>query len=135
MGTGTLTFQGTLVIEECCSCGVAFAWPKDLEKYKLDHRLDNNRKWFYCPNGHPQYFTGRPEADRLREQLQVERDNAEFWRGRTKATERQLSATKGVVTRTKRRISNGVCPCCKRTFANVRRHMESEHPDYTKQEV
>lgn len=25
----------------------------------------------------------------------------------------------------------GVCPCCNRSFTNVRRHMTSQHPDYT----
>lgn len=38
--------------------------------------------------------------------------------------------TKGVVTRTRNRIANGVCPCCDRSFTNLQRHMASKHPDY-----
>ena len=46
------------------------------------------------------------------------------------ATERQLSATRGVVTRIKNRVGHGVCPCCNRSFGNVARHMADQHPNW-----
>ncbi len=32
--------------------------------------------------------------------------------------------------RIKRQISNGACPCCKRSFQNLVQHMKIKHPDY-----
>jgi hypothetical protein len=29
-----------------------------------------------------------------------------------------------------RRVGNGVCPCCSRSFTNLKRHIRSKHPDY-----
>jgi len=51
-------------------------------------------------------------------------------RERAERTERRLSAQKGVTTRIKNRVANGVCPCCKRSFTDLRRHMETKHPKY-----
>lgn len=31
---------------------------------------------------------------------------------------------------TLRRIAAGVCPCCRRSFTDLARHMSSQHPDY-----
>lgn len=41
------------------------------------------------------------------------------------------AAARGQVTRLKRRAANGVCPCCTRTFADLKRHMANQHPDFT----
>lgn len=41
---------------------------------------------------------------------------------------------KGEVTKLKKRIANGVCPCCKRSFCNLAAHMKTQHPEYTKEE-
>ena len=32
--------------------------------------------------------------------------------------------------RMRERVMNGVCPCCNRTFQNLREHMKSEHADF-----
>jgi hypothetical protein len=48
--------------------------------------------------------------------------------------ERRLSATRGVVTRIRNRVANGVCPCCNRTFADLHRHMASQHPEFVEME-
>lgn len=46
-------------------------------------------------------------------------------------TEYQRRAQKGQNTRLKKRIAAGVCPCCNRSFANLREHMAGQHPDFT----
>ena len=46
------------------------------------------------------------------------------------AAERSAAAYKGHLTRVKRRVGNGVCPCCNRTFKNLADHMTTKHPDY-----
>ena len=49
--------------------------------------------------------------------------------------ERSRSAIKGQLTRAKRRISKGVCPCCNRTFQNLANHISEKHPDYSEQSM
>ena len=41
-----------------------------------------------------------------------------------------LSAQKGVTTRLKNRVQKGVCPCCNRYFAQLQRHMTTQHPNF-----
>lgn len=98
---------------------------------------------FYCPYGHSQhYLTGPSEAEKLRKQLETQkqqnamwRDDAEAQRQRAEAAERSASAQRGVVTRLKNRAAAGVCPCCNRTFANLQRHMAGQHPTFRTEEV
>ena len=120
--------------QTCChpGCNVAFALP-----VALDDELRRTHDWFYCPRGHRQHYSGKSEAEKLRDELaaaQRETERARASRDEEarirRGVERQLSATRGVVTRTKRRVGHGVCPCCKRTFSALARHMESKHPGY-----
>ncbi len=100
---------------------------------------------FYCPNGHGQVFKAgeseedilRRERDRLRQKLSEKddeirerREEAERQRLRAEAGERRVSAARGQITKLKRRASNGVCPCCNRTFSDLQRHMHSKHPGF-----
>lgn len=93
---------------------------------------------FYCPFGHEQHFPQseteetklRRERDRLTQRLAEKDDEIARQRGLREGTERQLFATRGVVTRIKNRVGHGVCPCCNRTFGDLSRHMETKHPAY-----
>ena len=42
----------------------------------------------------------------------------------------QLAAADKEAKRLARRARNGVCPCCHRSFANVKKHMDNRHPTY-----
>ena len=98
---------------------------------------------FYCSYGHKQHFPEgetdaqklRRERDRLTQRLAEKDDEIRHQREQREATERQLSATKGVVTRIRNRVGRGVCPCCNRSFENLHRHMATKHPDYASGEV
>lgn len=46
------------------------------------------------------------------------------------AAERRASARAGVATRLKNRVRRGLCPCCSKSFADIKAHMESSHPGY-----
>ena len=107
----------TFYILDCWNCGVPFGLTNDYD----DRRRDDCRT-FYCPNGHPQSYS-ESEADRLRRELDAAREA-------TAEARRQLAATKGQVTKLKRRAQNGVCPCCHRHFVALERHMSTKHPDY-----
>jgi hypothetical protein len=49
-----------IVIEECVECGVKFGMTEILHQWKKE-----NKKTFYCPNGHGMSYT-KSELDRLR---------------------------------------------------------------------
>lgn len=127
-GTSHTTQQvtDTLYLETCPTCHVLHGIPLSLRQ----RALDNPGKSVYCPNGHSWYFTGKSEADRLREQLNAVRSDANHQRERRQRLERRLIAAKGQQTRLRRRIAAGVCPCCKRTFQDLARHMAGQHPTY-----
>jgi hypothetical protein len=114
---------------KCYACGVWFA------SSVISLRRQDGKS-FYCPNGHSQHYTETAEA-RLRAELEgVKRDRDYYQKQyRTKSEEakwaRADAKRKGTVLRkTKERIKNGVCPCCNRSFENLRRHMETKHPQF-----
>lgn len=127
----TVTVQVVLVPIACYRCAVYFGVPEAmLSSLK---RTGNN---FWCPSGHQQHFT-ETDADRLRKQLartEQERDyaraNATHYRDQREAEERAHRATRGHVTRLRKRVAAGVCPCCRRSFADLARHMAGQHPDF-----
>lgn len=116
----------TLVPLTCYKCGVAFGVPAYFKEQRI-----KDRHSFYCPNGHGQHFIGKTEEQRLREQLETERQRSEWNRRKAERIERQRRALKGQVTKIKKRVGHGVCPCCSRSFENLRRHMETKHPTYS----
>jgi len=126
MRGSTINVGVTLVTEECFSCGVMFAFPDHLrEKLMANHSLS-----FYCPNGHQQHYTGKTEADKQRERAErVERRLANRDEDLRSAIASNR-AMRGQVTKLKKRVANGVCPCCNRSFANLERHMSGQHPEF-----
>jgi hypothetical protein len=134
----TMRYTGTLVIEECCRCHIAFAMPADFQRQCTDA---GPKMTFCCPVGHAQHYTVS-EVNRLKDELaQAQRraDRAQTAaraaRDQADAAERTTRAYKGHLTRTRKRIGNGTCPCCNRHFANVERHMHSQHPGYADAEA
>lgn len=123
-----LNYTEQLVVEHCCDCGMAFAMAADFRIRRL-----NDHGWFYCPAGHRQHYTGKTEEQRQRERAErLERQLANRDED-LRATRASLIATKGVLTKTRKRVGNGVCPCCSRTFVDLQRHMDGQHPDYAEQ--
>lgn len=100
---------------ECSTCFMSFGVPADFIKARRsDHAT------FYCPNGHKMHFPDTSEAERLRSQL------AESERLKQIAESDKAK----LITEMKRigeRITNGVCPCCNRSFKDLRAHMKSKH--------
>lgn len=114
-----------LSTEICCNCGMVFAMPSDFQRRRRD-----DHKLLYCPSGHKQHYTGATEAQKLQrklEQREAELSNAQA-RANHAAAQRDSIAKAHKKMRV--RISNGVCPCCNRSFDNLRQHMKTQHADY-----
>lgn len=99
---------------------------------QMQKDFSENRKSFYCPNGHSQHYT-EDEIKKLKDTIASKDRDLEWMRAQKTRAERELSAQKGQVTKIKNRISHGVCPCCKRTFSQLARHMKMKHPDFKKE--
>jgi hypothetical protein len=125
---------------QCYQCGVVFGLEQGFQKQRVgDH------KPFYCPNGHSQWYTGKTdkerEIDRLKDELRRTENARSFQAARAQqhaeaaeTARRQAAAARGVVTKVKRRIGRGVCPCCNRYFRELHQHMTTQHPDWTNEE-
>ena len=123
----------------CWNCGVVYGITKE-----LDQRRRKDGKSVYCPNGHVGVYTSEEEdyKKKLEEEkrarieaqgeLEVEKGYTKKLKDRNTTLKREKAAVRGVVTKIKKRIGNGVCPCCNRTFVNLSRHMKGQHPHFNK---
>lgn len=135
MSRNTITLDVQLVLEECCQCGMVFAVSSSFQRQR-----QRQHDTFYCPAGHGQAYTGKSDLEQAQADIEKYR---RLWKeeanyaasvvSERNAAQRSLRATKGQLTKTKKRIANGVCPCCRRHFVNLERHMTGQHPDYTKE--
>jgi hypothetical protein len=130
----TLDVIQTFTIIDCCTCGISFGFTRQFER---ERRRDH--KWFYCPNGHQQHWSQKSDVEKAREDAERQRQRAERLardlesKSITLARERRShSATKGQLTKVKKRADHALCPVdgCRRSFANVARHIERQHPGY-----
>jgi DNA-binding XRE family transcriptional regulator len=112
----------TLETTVCYKCACLFAWPAELRKRRLD-----DRNSFWCPNGHEQHFTGKSEAEKLRDEVQRQKQMREAEEARRRRIEAERDQVSRAHHRMRERVMNGVCPCCNRTFQNLMRHMKTEH--------
>lgn len=126
MTAAAIRLDVILVTETCVNCGVPFAIPDYMQK----RLIQNQGTSFYCPSGHQQHYTGKTETQRLREQLNAQlqestrqAENAKIERAARERAEAELA-------RHKKRSAAGTCPCCKRTFQELTRHMQTKHPEY-----
>ena len=117
--------------ETCWVCGIQFAMPE-----RWASKRSQNGKGFSCPAGCSLSY-GESEVSKLQERLASAQDQTDAQRkltrhanARTAKERASHSATKGHLTRNKKRVAAGVCPCCNRTFKALARHMKNKHPEY-----
>lgn len=126
----TLRYSGQLVVNTCW-CGMRHAIPEELHDFQhRQHRDGREQTAIYCPLGHTYVTSGEGEAAKLRRQLESERHKAGRLAAELDQAEASARAYKGAATRARKRAGAGVCPCCKRSFSQLRRHMASKHPDF-----
>ena len=123
-----------LVTMVCPECGVLYAIP---ERLRADAEKHGGFKHMWCcPNGHELGY-GENVEEKLRRQLESERDYAARLAAQRDQAQAAAKTQKGRATRFKNerdrernRVAHGVCPCCNRTFQNLERHMASQHPEF-----
>ena len=119
----TIVYAGELVVTSCW-CGIFLAIPRDL--YQAARR--DHAKNVYCPLGHSFVYTGKTEADQLRASLRWEQDRAAALLAERDGARASLRATRGVVTKLRKRATAGACPFgCRRHFADLERHVAIKH--------
>jgi hypothetical protein len=114
----TISYTGRLVVVSCW-CGIQYAIPEQLEQHK---QRGNS---IHCPLGHQTQYV-RSMADELAEAKR----RAQATRDLLDQEQRSHAATRGHLTRQKKRVAAGVCPCCTRNFQNLARHMANKHPEF-----
>lgn len=125
MKTRRVDLHADMVTISCQTCGLYFMVPSALHKrWRRDHSN------FYCPNGHGLAFRAESDVERLRkenERLRKEKEWAE--QAAKRANEASTDASEQL-SRLRKRAKHGVCPCCKRTFQQLARHMAARHPGF-----
>jgi hypothetical protein len=120
----TITEVTSFTVVYCPGCGMPFAITEDFED-----RRRKDGEIFYCPSGCKQSY-GDGENEILKRKLRQANSDKKWWQDHAEMNARSLSATKGQVTKLKKRISQGMCPCCRRNFVNLHDHMARQHPEY-----
>lgn len=115
-------------VETCCNCGMAFAMVTEFRR----KCLNNHNISFFCPAGHGQHYTGQNEAQRLQRELERERELLASSKAHTEKVKGDLSRITKAHKRMRVRVANGVCPCCNRSFTNLRDHMKTQHAEFGK---
>lgn len=111
----------------CASCGITFGIPRDMAQQRR-----NDHKEFYCPNGHKLWFAGKSEAEKLKGELDYVQQSRDKWARYYETEKRTSAAYRGQITKMKKRMKAGVCPCCHRTFKQLAAHMKTQHPNFAK---
>lgn len=131
------TTNAELVVVDCCKCYIRFAIPAELDRHACEYSSaahPRNYVSITCPAGHKWHYTGRNEEQELARKLKDQRDRAGRLAHERDQAKASAAAHKGHNTRIRKRIANGICPCCNRTFKDVARHMKSQHPEFSQQE-
>lgn len=129
----TIVESVELTVFNCGECAGTYAIN---ERYRRQ-KQENTGGW-HCPYCESSWgYFGKTQAQKLEEKLKAaEESRRSAWRETEKTSERldaerrSHTATKGHLTRKKKRAANGTCPCCNRTFKQLAAHMKNKHPEY-----
>jgi hypothetical protein len=113
----------------CIRCGVPIVMPRVRET-----ELRRSHENFFCVNGHPQHWPAQSDLEKAHAELELEKKRHEWTKQSLKTAEHTRSVVQGKLSAMKERVANGVCPCCRRNFVNLQRHMLSKHPHFREEE-
>jgi hypothetical protein len=124
---------GIAMVRVDCQCGGVYALTEP--HYRTCREQGKGWTCPYCRTGWG--FSGKGENQQLKAQL--EKANTEIKRqaelkdAARKERDHHWTERKKLQTRhshLRERVKNGVCPCCRRNFENLQRHMKTQHPGY-----
>ena len=125
--TKTLKLTVTFTEVACGECGGIYALAA---RYYEQQRV--NGGFWNCP-----YCRCRWGFSKKASELELAKADAKWQssmlaneRARHDQTRASLVGHKAAKTRLKNRIARGICPCCKRHFTNLQRHMDCKHPEF-----
>jgi len=137
--TANITANVTLVRLVCPTCGGVFAIAAAYhDEAKM---LGGFQRCWSCPYCKASRGFGKSAHEVEKEKLQAElvaarrdKNNAEIRAGSLEKEaehfRKSRDGVKGVLARERKRVGNGVCPCCSRHFVNLMRHMKTKHPEH-----
>jgi hypothetical protein len=103
----------------CGSCGIPFAIPTNYYNKLLETHAE-----FHCPNGCTRYFAAKTEAEKLKEKLAI----TESALNQKAVANIQLEDQLNKANRKIKRLHEGKCPCCDKTYKHLANHMKKMHP-------
>lgn len=112
----------------CGKCGGVYAIS---ERYR-QHKYDRGGTW-HCPYCQTSWGYTESEVQRLERALEAKRRREANLEAELKRSTDMLVAQRAATTRMKNRVAKGVCPCCKRSFVDLRKHMACKHKDFAKE--
>jgi hypothetical protein len=126
-------FASDLTVIVCGECGGTYAIA---ERYRRQKQEQGG--YWNCPYCKCSWGYGSSEINRLRKEVETANNSRDFYARRLDAVVRSRRAVRAHLTRSKKkleRVAHGVCPCCNRSFQNLRRHMSAKHPGFTSDEA
>lgn len=121
-----ITKTEVLVEMNCGECGMDFAMPE-----WFNNRCREQGTCWSCPAGHHRVYR-KSDLTKAQEDLAAERERSREIEIQKRQVEDQLGAAEREAKRLAKRVVNGVCPCCNRSFVQLTRHMKSQHPEFAK---
>ncbi len=131
-------------IIKCYKCGIPFAVPDTFKAM-----LKSTQETFFCPSGHQQVYTkstetflrekienqkleSEKEKKRLQRIITSTQLEADAWKNHWEIQLKEKKKISAKLKSTEKRIANGVCTCCNRTFQDLAAHMKTKHPEIFK---
>jgi hypothetical protein len=137
MAMTQITLGVTLTAIHCGCCGGTYAIN---ERYR-ERKQETGEGW-HCPYCKCSWGYKEGENARLKRELEAaknqevaEQQRHDQTKTHLRETEIQLRAQKGQVTKIKNRVAKGTCPCCRRSFKDMAKHMKTEHPNFIEKDV
>jgi hypothetical protein len=131
----TITVSTQLSVRTCPDCGGVYAIAQQF--LNEAYRLGDFRKMWACPYCYAKRGYGEGQTQKLEKQLAAAQREKAWYEERSRSLRQErdhLSKSRdglrGALVKVKKRVAHGICPCCKRSFQDLRRHMESKHPSF-----
>lgn len=120
----TKTFE--VVAVELPTCGHVVYMTSEFK----DQRQRDHKGWYCTICGNNAYWPQESDIEKIRRERDASIQREETLRFERDQAHKALVNKSKEAQRLKKRVANGVCPCCTRSFTNLRRHMATKHPDH-----